>query len=91
MARFDVYSHPDSAARRTTPYLLDVQNSHLQAIATRIVVPLRSATAFPLRMRDLNPVFRVGGKEVVAEHQRACGRTHLRAQGAGGIARIRLR
>jgi toxin CcdB len=67
MARFDVFSHPDAALRRHTPFLLDVQNSYLQGIATRVVIPLRTAAAFPLRMRDLNPAFTIAGKEVVAD------------------------
>lgn len=67
MARFDVYAHPDPALRRQTPYLLDVQNNHLERIVTRVMIPLRTATAFPLRMRDLNPAFTVSGKEVVAD------------------------
>ena len=66
MARFDVYAHPDTALRRVTPFLLDVQNSHIE-LATRVVVPLRSASAFQMRMRDINPVFTIGGKEVVAD------------------------
>ena len=53
--------------RRTIPYLLDVQNTHLRVIGTRVVVPLRTSAAFPLRMQDLNPAFKVAGKEVVAD------------------------
>jgi toxin CcdB len=67
MARYDVYPHPDSALRRNTPFLLDVQNSHIAGLATRVVVPLRIAAGLPLRMRDLNPVFQVSGREVVAD------------------------
>ena len=67
MARFDVYSHPDPGMRRSTPYLLDVQNTHLQALATRVVIPLRLASLLPLTMRDLHPKFRIGGKDVVAD------------------------
>ncbi|MDB5858920.1 MAG: CcdB-like toxin protein [Ramlibacter sp.] len=67
MARFDVFSHPDATLRRSTPFLLDVQNSHISGLATRIVVPLRPAAAFTLRARDLNPAFEVGGREVVAD------------------------
>jgi toxin CcdB len=67
LARFDVYSHPDATLRRATPYLLDVQNSHISGLATRVVIPLRAASAFPVRMRDLNPLFTVAGKEVVAD------------------------
>lgn len=67
MARFDVYAHPDASLRRATPFLLDVQNPHISGLATRVVVPLRAASAFTLRARDLNPSFQVGGREVVAD------------------------
>ena len=65
MARFDVYPHPEASLRKRTPYLLDVQNSHIDRIASRVVFPLRLAESFALRMRDLNPMFEVGGKAVV--------------------------
>lgn len=67
MARFDVYPYPDAVLRKKTPYLLDVQNSRIDRIATRVVIPLRLAEDFALRMRDLNPVFEVGGKAVVLD------------------------
>jgi hypothetical protein len=41
MARFDVYLHPDPAQRKKTPYLLDVQNSRIDKIGTRVVIPMR--------------------------------------------------
>ena len=66
MARFDVYTRPDPALRKKTPFLLDVQNTYIDRIATR-VVPMRLAEHFPLRMRDLNPVFDIGGKSVVMD------------------------
>lgn len=67
MSRFDVYAHPDASLRRGTPFLLDVQNSHISGLATRVVIPQRPAAAFPLRVRDLNPVFEIAGREVVAD------------------------
>jgi toxin CcdB len=97
VARFDVYAHPEAASRRVTPFLLDVQNTHLQGIATRVVVPLRAASAFPLRMRDLNPAFQVAGKEVVADTAALAAIpaaelrtpvTSLRAESAGIIAAL---
>lgn len=65
--RFDVYPHPDADLRRTTPYLLDVQNSHISRIASRVVVPLRAANFFTLPMRDLNPTFEIAGQQVVLD------------------------
>lgn len=67
MARFDVYPHPDAALRRNTPFLLDVQNSHISGLATRVVVPLRTASLVGQPMRDLNPAFDVAGKKVVLD------------------------
>ncbi|MBI5276286.1 MAG: CcdB family protein [Burkholderiales bacterium] len=67
MARFDVFSHPDAALRRLTPFLLDIQNTHLDGLETRVVIPLRAASSFPMRMRDLNPAFTIAGKPVVAD------------------------
>jgi len=67
VARFDVYAHPDASLRKKTPFLLDVQNDHLKRIGTRVVVPLRPASHFPLPMKDLNPTFEIAGKDVVLD------------------------
>lgn len=67
MARFDVYPHPDAKLRRATPFLLDVQNSYIAGLSTRVVVPLRPAGTFGLRLSDLNPVVRVAGKDMVLD------------------------
>ncbi len=68
MARFDVYANPGSHAS-TTPYLLDVQSDLLDGLNTRMVVPLRSLTAFPkvkLSTR-LTPVLTIRGEELLME------------------------
>jgi toxin CcdB len=65
MARFDVYTNPDSSERDTVPYYLDVQNNFLDAIQTKMVVPLHLAHRLDVRVRNLNPVFEVKGKSVV--------------------------
>ncbi len=67
MARFDVYAHPDAVLRKKIPYLLDVQNEHLARIATRVVVPLRSAHQFDRPAHGLNPVFEIAGNQVVLD------------------------
>lgn len=67
MARFDVYPHPDAVLRKKTPYLLDVQNTHIERIATRVVLPMRSADLFDQRMSGLNPLFEIAGKQVVLD------------------------
>lgn len=67
MARFDVYPHPDTAARKTTPFLVDVQNNYIDRVESRVVIPMRHVAAFGPRMRDLNPVYEISGKEVVLD------------------------
>lgn len=68
MARFDVYENPGGHAV-TTPYLLDVQSDLLDGLDSRLVIPLRLATAFPkvtLPARLL-PMFLVQGQQVLLE------------------------
>ena len=67
MARFDFYVHPDAVLRKKTPYLLDVQNDHINSIGTRVVIPLRPASQFGPTMRDLNPVFEIKDSRLVLD------------------------
>ena len=67
MAQFDVYLNPDAIQRERTPYLLDVQNSFLDRLVTRVVVPLRSVEHAPLPMRELNPTVEVQGQALVLD------------------------
>jgi toxin CcdB len=62
MARFDVY-HTGGRHQLSTPYLLDIQSNHLEALATRIVIPLRRVDHFPAVALppDLLPVFAIEG------------------------------
>jgi toxin CcdB len=59
MARLDVYPTPGRAARG---YVLDVQADLLSVLGTRTVVPLLPEGDVPAVIRDLNPVFEIGGK-----------------------------
>ncbi len=67
MARFDVYSNPDASERRSTPYLLDVQNNYIDHLITRVVIPLRREASFGPRARNLNPLLAVGEAQVVLD------------------------
>lgn len=67
MARFDVFVNPDAAERRHTPYLVDVQNDYINALSTRVVIPMRKEAAFGTRARNLNPVFAIGSENVVLD------------------------
>jgi toxin CcdB len=65
MARFDVYQHPDPVERKWMPYLLDLQNSYLDLLDTRVVVPLQTENSVSQRVRDLHPKLMVEGKMLV--------------------------
>jgi len=67
VARFDVYPHPDAAVRKTTPFLVNVQNDYIDRVESRVVIPMRHVAAFGPRMRGLNPVYEISGKEVVLD------------------------
>jgi toxin CcdB len=65
VAQFDVHINPDTKTHRTIPFLLDVQADLLEKLATRVVVPLYSASAFGAPAKHLNPKFKIKGKAVV--------------------------
>ncbi len=65
MAQFDVYQNPNTATRKTIPYLLDVQTDLLDTLATRVVVPLIKADEMGLAAKHLNPQFKIKGEAVV--------------------------
>lgn len=65
MAQFDVYHNPNPATRKTIPYLLDVQADLLDAMATRVVVPLVLAEVMGTGVKQLNPHFKIKGLAVV--------------------------
>ena len=67
MARFDVYANPAVVERKHTPFFVDVQNDFIDALATRVVIPLRRESVMALRARNLNPGFTVGTERVVLD------------------------
>ncbi|MEP3114372.1 CcdB family protein [Nisaea sp.] len=64
MARFDVYENPDGPG-----YLLDVQADLLDALNTRVVVPLIPLSLAPTPAKGLNPVFEIHSSPHVMETQ----------------------
>ena len=67
MSRYDVYANPDASERRHTPYLLDIQNDYIDALSTRVVIPLRHVQSFGPQARNLNPTFVVKSDSVVLD------------------------
>ena len=65
MAQFDVYLNSNPETNKSIPYLLDVQADLLEALATRVVVPLISVPAFGKAAKHLNPQFKINRTSVV--------------------------
>ena len=64
MPQFDVYRNPNAASRARIPYLLDVQSSLLDSLATRIVVPLCKPDVLSGKPAErLNPAFEIEGRK----------------------------
>jgi toxin CcdB len=73
MARFDVYRNPRRESAREVPFLLDVQSDLLEGLESRVVVPLRAASAVKRAVSRLNPIFKVDGSEVVMDTPQLAG------------------
>ena len=46
MEQFDVYVNPSSSTRNAFPFIVDIQNPIISALATRIVIPLGRVSYF---------------------------------------------
>jgi toxin CcdB len=82
MARFDIFENGDGVG-----YLLDVQSDLLSGLNTRVVVPLLPLSVAPSPAERLNPVFSIGGHELVmaTQYMAAVPVGELRL-GAGSLA-----
>jgi len=57
MNQFDVYINPSSSTRDVFPYIIDIQNSIISDIATRIVIPLGKISYFKNeQIKGLTPI-----------------------------------
>lgn len=66
MAQFDVYPNPSKTSKAHYPYLVDIQNSLLSDLATRIVIPLGKRSAFGGEtMQGLTPEISFGDQELL--------------------------
>lgn len=66
MAQFTVHKNANPATKSAIPYLLDVQSNLIDALSTRVVVPLYPVTALKRgALATLTPVFEVDGESLV--------------------------
>jgi toxin CcdB len=75
MAQFDVYTNPNPETKKTIPFLLDVQTDLLNSLATRVVVPLISASAMVKAAKHLNPHFSIKRTTVIMSTAELAGVT----------------
>ena len=66
MAQFDVYPNPSSSAQHGMPYVVVVQSDLLEALATRLVIPLASHDFSDKTPEKLCPVITVKGQTLRA-------------------------
>lgn len=66
MAQFDVYKNKNEATKKNFPYILDIQNSILKNLSSRVVIPMRKSSK---SINILNPKFSINGLEVVLSTQ----------------------
>ncbi len=63
MAQFDVYVNPSAGSQATVPFVVDVQNGLIDALPTRLVMPLSRVGARLAQLpRSLCPVVGVDGE-----------------------------
>lgn len=62
MAQFDVFVNPQPASRASVPYIVDVQSSLIDQLATRLVMPLsRVGVDQPRLPTSLCPLIEIDG------------------------------
>ena len=67
MAQFDVYANPSESAAHGIPYVVVVQSDLLEALATRMTIPLATTVEFADKSPDkLCPIVMVNGQRLRA-------------------------
>jgi len=66
MAQYDVFANPSSSAKAGIPYVVVIQSDLLDALATRLTIPLAALDAITRIPTALCPVITVKGKRLHA-------------------------
>ncbi len=66
MAQFDVYANPSHSAAQGIPYVVVVQSDLLDALATRMTIPLASVTFTDKAPEKLCPSITIKGQQLRA-------------------------
>ncbi len=62
MAQYDVFANPSRSGAEGIPYVVVIQSDLLDALATRLTIPLAVPDASAKVPTQLNPVITVNGK-----------------------------
>lgn len=63
MAQFDVYANPSKHTRAAYPFIIDIQNTLISDLSTRIVIPLGKMEHFKNeKIQGLTPEIRYQGE-----------------------------
>lgn len=66
MSQYSVYSNANPSTKSIYPYIVDVQSPLLDALETRLAIPLSLASRFNDKaIRNLTPIMTVNGLEYV--------------------------
>lgn len=66
MAQFDVYANPSESADKGIPYVVVLQSDLLDALATRLVIPLATSEFADKVPEKLCPLVTVSGQKLRA-------------------------
>ena len=91
MAQFDVYKNDNIRTNKVYPYILDIQNSIISDIGTRIVIPLGRFSDFKsLAMSKLTPeIYFQGEKYLLLTPQIAAIPSSLLKKSVGSLGHLR--
>lgn len=93
MAQFALYRNKDPRTRAMIPLMVDIQNDLLDALGTRVVIPLSKSGSLKRNPLDaLTPVLEIDGEEYVLLTPQLAGlaRSDL-GPPAGSVAQHRAR
>lgn len=66
MAQFDVYVNPQAQSRRFVPFVVDVQSSLIDQLATRLVMPLSRVSVGQAKLpANLCPPVEIAGETLL--------------------------
>ena len=66
MAQFDVYPNPSNSAKEGIPYVVVIQSALLDALATRLTIPLATSSWAGKTPEKLSPIITVNGHNLRA-------------------------